>query len=682
MNACTIIAKNYLAQARVLGESFAENHPDGNFVVLVIDGFEGYIDADALPFEIVDFGSIGLSEDDRNRMAASYNVLELSTAVKPWFLSTLLQRPGWDVVTYLDPDIRIFDDLTQIDELARRHGLVLTPHFTAPPPQDDLAPGEREILFSGAYNLGFVALRACPATDALLDWWSGHLLHECRVDPDEGLFVDQRWMDLAPGMFPDFKLLRDPGYNVAYWNLPTREVTHEVDRYFVDDAPLRFFHFSGFDPTQPWELSRHQNRIDLANDEVLSELCRSYAQDVIEAGYEAVKNWPYDWSLLPGGIRLDQHSRRVYRQAVAEGRIGGSLYSKSTASRFLSLLNEADKASAAGSGVTRYMGAIRESRPDLQAAFPDYGGADAARFREWIRSNQDTLEIPAELRPAPTPSVSLAADAGLNGSQPGINITGDFRSELGTSETARLMSAAIAQAGFPIARIHAPVGSKDMAAKLALLKEEQIPHPLNLICANADMIPEIAAVADPALFTDRYSIGLWFWEVGQFPDRWGRAFEPLDEVWVATEFVAEAIEPASPLRVTLVRHPVAPADPSEKGRTELGMPDGYCFLFVFDHRSVMKRKNPLGLIEAFGRAFEPGSGPHLVIKATGGAARPDDAVQLRAAVASRPDVHDRKLRLLRLIALFRGIRSDVGRGHVFRTARDCHRLLRQPRLHE
>ena len=49
-------------------------------------------------------------------MAAIYDVMELSTAVKPWLLRHLLERPGVDSVTYLDPDIQVFDSLDEIVE--------------------------------------------------------------------------------------------------------------------------------------------------------------------------------------------------------------------------------------------------------------------------------------------------------------------------------------------------------------------------------------------------------------------------------------------------------------------------------------------------------------------------------------------------------------------------------------
>jgi SAM-dependent methyltransferase len=91
--------------------------------------------------------------------------------------------------------------------------------------------------------------------------------------------------------------------------------------------------------------------------------------------------------------------------------------------------------------------------------------------------------------------------------------------------------------------------------------------------------------------------------------------------------------------VQTVRLPVTPKTPPQMGRAELGMPEGFCFLFVFDYRSVFKRKNPLGLVEAFCEAFEPGSGPSLVIKSICGDEFPAERAALAAAASRRPEIH-------------------------------------------
>ena len=152
-------------------------------------------------------------------MAASYDVMELSTAVKPWLLRHLLERPEVEAVAYLDPDIQVFASLEEIERRAQRHDVVLTPHFTAPLPRDGRKPSEEDILDAGSYNLGFIALGAGTTAHELLDWWSERLENDCLNDPSNGHFVDQRWIDLAPGLWPGIDVLRETTYNIAYWNL-------------------------------------------------------------------------------------------------------------------------------------------------------------------------------------------------------------------------------------------------------------------------------------------------------------------------------------------------------------------------------------------------------------------------------------------------------------------------------
>src|SRR5215203_2652492 len=130
MNICTIIAKNYIAHARVLAQSHKEHHPEGTCYVLVIDDTEGYIDASLEPFELVTQAQLDI--DDYEHMAAIYDVLELSTAVKPWLLRYLGDGRGLERVAYLAPNIRIYDRLDEIEKLTGEHGLVLITHSNTP----------------------------------------------------------------------------------------------------------------------------------------------------------------------------------------------------------------------------------------------------------------------------------------------------------------------------------------------------------------------------------------------------------------------------------------------------------------------------------------------------------------------------------------------------------------------
>ncbi len=576
MNICTIIAKNYVAFARTLADSFKQFHPDGNCSVLVIDDPTGFINPAEEPFELLTIDQIGLP--DHERMAAWYDVMELSTAVKPWLLRTLLERPGYDHVAYLDPDIRIFAPLEEIDRRVHAHDVVLTPHFNKPLPRDGRKPAEEDILIAGSYNLGFIALRAGKTADELLDWWSERLENHCLNEPEVGRFVDQRWIDLVPGIWSDVDVLRDPTYNIAYWNLATRSLEDDDSGgYRVDGKPLRFFHFSGFDPRRPKDLSKHQNRIKAAADPALRRICRQYADELLAHGYEEAIGWPYGWNALPNGLRLDREARRAYRDAVETGVIGESIFSGQGAERF-----------------GRYLKASGY-------------GEDGARL-------------------APRP-------------RPGVNVVGYLSDERGVGEAARQLLAALRSGGVPVAALDSPTDPAKLVDALGGLGHEDYPYDFNLLSINADMLPLVAKGLGPRFFERRHSAGVWFWEVSHFPEEQRHAFDYVDEVWVATEHVADALRPVTPKPVRTIRMPIVPGEPAEATRAELKMPDGFCFLFVFDYRSIFKRKNPLGLVEAFSRAFEPGEGPSLVIKSIGGEQFREERRALAAATADRPEIH-------------------------------------------
>ena len=638
MNICTIIARNYVAHARVLAESFKRIHPDGTCSVLVVDDPTGFIDAAAEPFELITIDQIGLPDVDR--MAASYDVMELSTAVKPWLLRTLLSRPGADAVAYLDPDIKVFASLAEIERRASEHGVVLTPHFTDPLPRDDLKPSEEDILIAGTYNLGFIGLGAGETADRLLDWWSERLEHHCINDPEQGWFVDQRWIDLAPGLWPGIDVLRDTSFNIAYWNLATRRLEIDGEGYRVDGTPLHFFHFSGFDPRHPDRLSKHQDRIEVGDDPALTRICAEYAEDLLRNGFEEASGWPYGWTEMANGARLDAAARRVYREAAEAGRFDESVFTERGAQRFIAYLSEPEGGDRGDVPVNRYAKAVWDARPDFRRVFPDIQGENGAEFVHWLDVNvRDTGVVTEFLPHAPRPAGPLRDHVPAVQVEPGINVVGYLSSSRGVGEAARQILAALEQGGVPTVEIDTPADPGAIPGALEGLKDSDYPYDTNLICVNADMLPAVAAGLGSRFFDYRHSIGLWFWEVTSFPEQWQPSFDHLDEVWVASEHIAAALRPLSTVPVRTIRVPVTPTEPEQLTRAEMGLPEGFCFLFVFDYRSVFKRKNPLGIVAAFRQAFPPGAGPSLVLKSVCGDEFPEQREALAAAVADRPEIH-------------------------------------------
>src|SRR5262249_18866696 len=125
-----------------------------------------------------------------------------------------------------------------------------------------------------------------------LSWWAERLETQCVFDPPKGLYRDQGWLALVPCYF-EYHILRDPGCNVAYWNVRERNVTWTGKRYKVDGGPLRSFHFSGFDPAAPGQVSRFA-RGDFAGvaTEPVVRICRQYARRLREHAYVGAERVP------------------------------------------------------------------------------------------------------------------------------------------------------------------------------------------------------------------------------------------------------------------------------------------------------------------------------------------------------------------------------------------------------
>jgi glycosyltransferase involved in cell wall biosynthesis/2-polyprenyl-3-methyl-5-hydroxy-6-metoxy-1,4-benzoquinol methylase len=644
VRACTIVARNYFAHARVLADSFLAHHPDGEFTVLLIDDEAREHDGSGEAFRCVRLSDIGLDRKEIGRLAAIYDVTELATAVKPPFLRHLLGSSRADVI-YLDPDIKIYGSLEEVSELARSHAIVLTPHTMVPIPRDGRRIDEFQILAAGVYNLGFIGVG--PGSVAFIDWWWQKTRREAFSDPLRMMFTDQRWVDFVPGFF-DHAILKDPAYNVAYWNLHGRNLEWSDGTYLVDGAPLKFFHFSGFDARTPYLLSKHQAdkpRILLSDNPALDRICQEYRAGLEEADHRAQSSLPYGWATLSSGMAFDRRMRRVYREGLAaseEGReVEPPIPFGDTEQAFIDWLNEPVPVGM-HARVSRYLHSLYRDRDDLRRAFPDLAGADGPRYLDWIHADGARQEhilpqlLPPERKKLSAVEAPYVRSPALT---PGMNVAGYFRAEAGVGEAARLLTNAIEAAGIPHSTIDYGATLSRKGHTFAERGGGKAPYDVNIVCVNADQIPRFATDAGAAFFEGRHTVGYWFWELEQFPSTMHAAFDYVDEVWAATRFVAAGIRAIGrrPVFTIPLPIPIPPCSP-DVTRTSLRLPPGFMFLFMFDFFSTLERKNPVALIRAFDRAFRVNEGPILIIKTINGESRLNDLEKVRAAARGRPDI--------------------------------------------
>jgi hypothetical protein len=306
--ACTICSLNYLPYARTLCDSFLRFHPDCKFYVLLVDRLPADFERLSERFEIITVEELGIT--DFPSVAFKYDILELNTNVKPTFLRALLAR-GIDQLVYLDPDIFVYRALDSVFDALSERSIVLIPHILSPIPDD--GQSELSFLSSGVFNLGFVAVNKCEETDSFLSWWENRCLNLAFHEQREGLFVDQKWINLVPCFFNSVKILKNPGCNMAYWNLHERRLSQDGGVWMVNQCtPLEFYHFSGISVDGGERISKYTDRFNLNNRPDLRSIFEDYRAQLIDHGIRIFHSGKYAFETFDNGQYINRLTRSIF----------------------------------------------------------------------------------------------------------------------------------------------------------------------------------------------------------------------------------------------------------------------------------------------------------------------------------------------------------------------------------
>jgi hypothetical protein len=306
--ACTIASANYLHFGWALAESFLSIHPHDEFYLLVVDRLPEHFKSRDSRVHILEVEKLDIPSF--HTLAFKFNVVELNTGVKPSFLKYLFSL-GVEKVLYFDPDIYIFQSVEFIYEKLDFASFVLTPHILSPTPDAEHVY-ERDFLGTGIFNLGFVAVSNSTQGCNFLDWWEERCLSFGFNDLRVGLFVDQKWVNFAPCLFDKVHILRHEGCNVAYWNLQQRFLSEDRDGYMVNaSSPLVFFHFSGYSPNRPDQLSRNL-RVPQDVNEALRRILIFYGDQLKANGADEYQKYHYAYADFSDGSPIPSLARRLY----------------------------------------------------------------------------------------------------------------------------------------------------------------------------------------------------------------------------------------------------------------------------------------------------------------------------------------------------------------------------------
>lgn len=225
----------------------------------------------------------------------------------------------------------------------------------------------------------------------------------------------------------------------------------------------------------------------------------------------------------------------------------------------------------------------------------------------------------------------------------GINVYGHLSKHFGLGVAARGTVGAVSALRVPYRAIDLDeVAGRRMKGQ-SFDSEAEAPFSINIVFTNPDQLQKIFASGskvglDQTLFEDRYNIGYWAWESATtLPDVWHKWLSRFDEIWAPSEYAATCLSQQLGVPVTVMPL-VVQMRRSGLPRHEMGLPaDKFIFLNMFDDLSGFERKNPLGAIAAYRKAFPRDDGTTMLfIKSRH--LLPENRKQLDAAMAGRGDI--------------------------------------------
>lgn len=319
----SVCTRNYLYLARTAIAAFRRHHPG-------TPAFLGIVDWDGSEPLAVEGTTLlaccrpEIGGDGFDYLALKYSAFELCAAMKPYVLDHVLRRTRCAKIVFIDSDVLTCAPFARLLAELDGHDFVVTPHTLAPLPHPDRfweRPTMGDIAFAGHLNSGLFGLRATAPAQAFLHAWRDLVTRPGAFMLELGGQSEQNAFNWVTSFVDEVRVLRDPAYNVAYWNLHDRslrwtglDAPAREHAWTVDGKPLVAFHFSGYSLSDPYTLSRHDRRHSLYVLPSVARLTELYAARLRENGADDDLRRPYRFDAFPSGIAVDERMRRLWKQ--------------------------------------------------------------------------------------------------------------------------------------------------------------------------------------------------------------------------------------------------------------------------------------------------------------------------------------------------------------------------------
>lgn len=302
---CTLFDHNYLLKGLVMLESLLRHSDDVGIDVLCMSDTTHDLLAD-MQLPRVNLIRLGELEDkDLLRVKVDRTIAEYCWTLSPALCAYVLQnRPGIDMVTYLDADLMFFSDVAPLFEESANASIVVIEHR--------FAPRHAYMEAWGRFNVEWVGFRRTPAGLHCLNNWRDQCIEWCFASPEPGRLGDQKYLDAWPAEYPDdIHILQHVGGGVAPWNFQNHSFDERAGQILVDGRPLIFYHFNQFQLLTRGRFDRMSSRY--SDGVTIPSAIYSRYEKTLLAALKRVRQFRPDFSagIRPAGIvRLRRVAQR------------------------------------------------------------------------------------------------------------------------------------------------------------------------------------------------------------------------------------------------------------------------------------------------------------------------------------------------------------------------------------
>lgn len=232
-------------------------------------------------------------------------------------------------------------------------------------------------------------------------------------------------------------------------------------------------------------------------------------------------------------------------------------------------------------------------------------------------------------------SVAAAPRVAALACRGGVNIVGSFEGTSAEAHVARTLAAALNSHGVRVSTTTYHSNGRSGSEEWTHRDDGEYPFDTTLLVISPEELTSFVMDNGASAFENRYMIGVWLWDFERASQMMSTAARMVHEIWVPSTFTADAVAQATDRSVMRMLLPVSP---DQSLLQEIPDATGFTFLASVDYDTGFERQNPLGVVEAFGKAFRPGEGPRLVIETAHAERYPAEHARLIDVAAGRSDI--------------------------------------------